>query len=134
MEFSVEYEHVEPQEDLNSSAMNVTMQDMPSLLMASPLKFILPKDTQEPEESPKVDAAQPRPMTPPPLPAIPDSPLPVPVTLPVPTTLPVPPATVQQPPQPQPKSARKTKQQKEAELALQVSIIESSISNLSVFC
>lgn len=132
MEFSVEYEHVEPQEDLNSSAMNVTMQDMPSLLMASPLKFILPKDAQEPEESPKVDSAQPRPMTPPP-PATPDSPLPVPVTLPVSTTLPVPPATVQQPPQP--KSARKTKQQKEAELALQViALLKAQYQTYLSFC
>ena len=93
--------------------------DMPTLLMTapSPLKFILPKKLPYEEEqlSPKsreTDASQNLPQTPPPVSLsqfhtgnTEDGLLPV---------------SNQQPTQTQPKSARKTKQQKEAELALQV--------------
>ena len=119
---SVEFEAEQQSEQDNSTFQDIPPADMPSLLMTtqSPLKFILPKKMPVEEEQIQ-DTVQNRPQTPP-LVSSPfqtgnealqtgnaeDLQLPVAVA-------------VQQPLQTQPKSARKTKQQKEAELALQVS-------------
>ena len=126
---SVEFEAEQQTEQDNSTFQDIPPADMPSLLMTtqSPLKFILPKKMPVEEEQIQ-DTVQNRPQTPP-LVSSPfqtgnealqtgnealqtgnaeDLQLPVAVA-------------VQQPLQTQPKSARKTKQQKEAELALQVS-------------
>ena len=112
---SVEFEAEQQSEQDNSTFQDIPPADMPSLLMTtqSPLKFILPKKMPVEEEQIQ-DTVQNRPQTPPI------------VSLPLQTgnaedlQLPVA-VAVQQPLQTQPKSARKTKQQKEAELALQVS-------------
>ena len=125
---SVEFEAEQQSEQDNSTFQDIPPADMPSLLMTtqSPLKFILPKKMPVEEEQIQ-DTVQNRPQTPPlvspfqtgnealqtgnaPLQTGNAEDLQLPVAV-----------AVQQPLQTQPKSARKTKQQKEAELALQVS-------------
>ena len=114
---SVEFEAEQQSEQDNITFQDIPPADMPSLLMTaqSPLKFILPK-TMPVEEEQIQDTVQNRPQTPPlvssPLQTGNAEDLQLPVAV-----------AVQQPLQTQPKSARKTKQQKEAELALQVSYI-----------
>ena len=136
---SVEFEAEQQSEQDNSTFQNIPPADMPSLLMTtqSPLKFILPKKMPVEEEQIQ-DTVQNRPQTPP----LVSSPLQTGNALQTGNLLqtgnalqtgnglqtgnaedlqlPVA-VAVQQPLQTQPKSARKTKQQKEAELALQVS-------------
>ena len=112
---SVEFEAEQQSEQDNSTFQDIPPADMPSLLMTaqSPLKFILPKKMPVEEEQIQ-DTVQNRSQTPPlvssPLQTGNAEDLQLPVAV-----------AVQQPLQTQPKSARKTKQQKEAELALQVS-------------
>ena len=112
---SVEFEAEQQSEQDNITFQDIPPADMPSLLMTaqSPLKFILPKKMPVEEEQIQ-DTVQNRSQTPPlvssPLQTGNAEDLQLPVAV-----------AVQQPLQTQPKSARKTKQQKEAELALQVS-------------
>ena len=115
---SVEFE-AEEQSEQDRTFQDIPLADMPSLLMTaqSPQKFILPKNIPTEEEQIQ-DTVQNRPQTPPSV----TSPLQTGTGNAEDSQLPVT-VAVQQPLQTQPKSARKTKQQKEAELALQVSYI-----------
>ena len=124
---SVEFEAEQQSEQDNITFQDIPPADMPSLLMTSqsPLKFILPKKMPVEEEQIQ-DTVQNRSQTPPlvssPLQTGNAEDLQLPVAV-----------AVQQPLQTQPKSARKTKQQKEAELALQVSFNYLFISGYFFF-